>query len=169
MKPPVITFIARSGTGKTTLIEKLIAELKRRGYRVAAIKHDAHDFEIDHEGKDSWRMTKAGADTMLISSATKLAMIKQHCAGQENLLQHMISTYCEGMDIVLSEGFKQLKVPKIEVHRRACHPLLLSRGKDTDSDLIAVASDCSLEIDVPVFNINDACGICNLIVERYLT
>lgn len=68
MNPPVVSIVAKSGTGKTTLLEKLIAEMKQRGFRVAAIKHDAHRFNIDHEGKDSWRLTAAGADTMLVTS-----------------------------------------------------------------------------------------------------
>ena len=71
---PVIAFSAWSGTGKTTLIEKLIRELKGRGLRIAVIKHDGHSFDIDHEGKDSWRFTKAGADITMISSAEKTAI-----------------------------------------------------------------------------------------------
>ncbi|WP_461394974.1 molybdopterin-guanine dinucleotide biosynthesis protein B, partial [Deferrisoma sp.] len=70
-----MSFVAKSGTGKTTLLEKVIGELTRRGYRVGTIKHDAHRFEIDHEGKDSWRLTRAGASPMVISSAEKLAMV----------------------------------------------------------------------------------------------
>lgn len=75
---PVISIIAKSGTGKTTLLEKLIAELKRRGYRMGTMKHDAHQFDIDREGEDSWRLTQAGAHTMAISSPTKIAIIKQN-------------------------------------------------------------------------------------------
>ena len=75
MNIPVIGFAAYSGTGKTTLIEKLLRRLKEKGFRVAVIKHDAHDFDIDREGKDSWRFTQAGADIMLISSEKKTAVI----------------------------------------------------------------------------------------------
>ena len=75
-----VSFVAKSGTGKTTLLEKVITELKCRGYRVGVIKHDAHRFDIDHPGKDSHRLTLAGADTMLISSPEKLAVIKKHDA-----------------------------------------------------------------------------------------
>lgn len=78
MNPQVLSVVAKSGTGKTTLLEKLIAELKRRGYRVGALKHDAHRFDIDREGKDSWRLTQAGADTMMISSPAKVAMVKKN-------------------------------------------------------------------------------------------
>ncbi len=77
MSCPVVSVVAKSGTGKTTLLEKLIHEMKRRGYRVGAIKHDAHSFEIDHEGKDSWRLTHAGADTTVITSPLQTAIIRK--------------------------------------------------------------------------------------------
>lgn len=169
MSPPVISIVAKSGTGKTTLLEKLISELKQRGYRVAAIKHDAHTFEIDHEGKDSWRLTRAGADLMLISSSKKLALVKQYSAEMEPNLADSVATYCGDVDIVLTEGFKKSSMPKIEVHRCARSKHLLCRDDEYDSTLIAVASDCALKIDVPLFDINDAQGLCTLIVERYLS
>lgn len=169
MTPPVISIVAKSGTGKTTLLEKLIAELKRRGYRVGAIKHDAHRFEIDHAGKDSWRLTRAGADTMLITSPEKLALVKHYPAAQEPSLAESVAAYCADMDIVLTEGFKQSVMPKIEVHRQQCAPGLLCRTEQYDPALIAVASDSPLEIDVPLFDINDAAGLCDLIVARYLS
>ncbi len=168
MIPPVVSIVAKSGTGKTTLLEKLIAELKRRGYKVAAIKHDAHRFDIDREGKDSWRLTRAGADTMLITSPEKLAMVKQYAAAQEPSLEESVASYCPDVDIVLTEGFKKSAMPKIEVHRRERSAQLLCRGQEHDPTLIAIASDTSLEVDVPLFDINDAQGLCDLIVQRYL-
>jgi molybdopterin-guanine dinucleotide biosynthesis protein MobB len=169
MTPPVVSIVAKSGTGKTTLLEKLIAELKRRGYTVGAIKHDAHRFDIDREGKDSWRLTRAGADTMLITSPAKLAMVKQNRAGVEPSLAEAIAVYCSDLDIVLTEGFKKSSMPKIEVHRRERSERLLCRDEEHDPTLIAVASDSCLELDVPVYDINDAAGLCDLIVERFLT
>ena len=77
MNTPMIGFAAYSGTGKTTLLEKVIVNLKARGLRLGVLKHDAHDFDIDHEGKDSWRFQKAGADITLIASATKMALVEQ--------------------------------------------------------------------------------------------
>ena len=168
MKPPVISIVAKSGTGKTTLLEKLIAEMKQRGYRVAAIKHDAHSFDIDREGKDSWRLTQAGADTMLITSPEKVAMIKQNPVGHEPSLGETVATFCGDVDIVLTEGFKKSTMPKIEVHRRERSEKLLCRDEQHDPTLIAVASDSPLEIDVPLYDINDVQGLCDLIVERYL-
>lgn len=168
MSPPVVSIVARSGTGKTTLLEKLITEMKRRGYRVGAIKHDAHRFDIDHEGKDSWRLTRAGADTMLISSAEKLAMVKKHSAQSELSLEEIVDNYFQDVDLVLTEGYKRSAMPKIEVHRAARSERLLCRDEEHDETLIAVASDSDLDVDVPLFDINDAQGLCNLVEDRYL-
>lgn len=164
---PVVSIVAKSGTGKTTLLEKLIAELKRRGYRVGAVKHDAHSFSIDHEGKDSWRLTRAGADTMLITSPEKIAMVKRNTAGEPPLAE-TIAAYCGDVDIVLTEGFKRSSMPKIEVHRRERSQTLLCRGAEHDPTLLAVASDEPLRLDVPVHDIDDAVGLADLIVSRFL-
>jgi len=169
MNPPVVSIVAKSGTGKTTLLEKLIAEMKQRGFRVAAIKHDAHRFNIDHEGKDSWRLTAAGADTMLVTSPEKLAMVKQYVKEDEPSLAESVASYCSDVDIVLTEGFKKSTMPKIEVHRRERSERLLCRDEEHDPTLIAVASDSPLEIDVPLYDINDSQGLCDLIVERFLS
>jgi molybdopterin-guanine dinucleotide biosynthesis protein MobB len=168
MKPPVVSVVAKSGTGKTTLLEKLIAEMKRRGYKIGAIKHDAHKFDIDHEGKDSWRLTQAGADTMLITSPEKLALVKLYPQTEEPSLAESVATYCKDVDIVLTEGFKKSTMPKIEVHRAERSDQLLCRDEEYDRALFAVASDSGIKTDVPVFDINDAGGICNLIEEQFL-
>jgi molybdopterin-guanine dinucleotide biosynthesis protein B len=73
---PIVSIVGKSGSGKTTLLEKVIKELTHRGYTVGVLKHDAHGFEIDHEGKDSWRHKKAGASTVALSSPEKFAVIK---------------------------------------------------------------------------------------------
>ena len=168
MTPPVVSIVAKSGTGKTTLLEKLIGELKRRGYRVGAVKHDAHKFDIDREGKDSWRLTQAGADTMLITSPAKVALVKQNREGIEPPLAEAIAAYCGDLDIVLTEGFKKSSMPKIEVHRRERSERLLCRDEEHDPHLIAVASDTALHLDVPVYDINDTVGLCDFIEQRFL-
>jgi molybdopterin-guanine dinucleotide biosynthesis protein len=165
---PVVSIVAKSGTGKTTLLEKLIVELKGRGYRIAAVKHDAHSFEIDHEGKDSWRLTQAGADTTIITSPAKVAVMKKNRPGQEPTLYETIATYCCDVDLVLTEGFKKSSMPKIEVHRAERSPTLLCRGEERDESLIAVASDEPLQLDVPVYDLNDAAGLGDFIVARFL-
>lgn len=169
MTPPVVSIVAKSGTGKTTLLEKLIAELKSRGYKVGAVKHDAHSFSIDHEGKDSWRLTQAGADTMLITSPAKVAMVKQNPDDQEPPVAETIARYCQDLDLVLTEGFKRSAMPKIEVNRKERSAKLMCRGEEHDPTLFAVASDQQLELDVPVFELNDAKGLVDLIVSRYLS
>lgn len=160
-----VSFVAKSGTGKTTLLEKVIGELKNRGYKVGALKHDAHRFDIDHPGKDSYRLTAAGADTMVINSMEKLAMVKIH--DQPPTIEELIDRYFYDMDIVLTEGFKKLVLPKIEVHRKERSSELLCRGKVNDPTLIAVASNDDLHLDVPVFNINDTKGIADFLEKRF--
>ena len=156
-----VSFVAKSGTGKTTLLEKVIAELKGRGHKVGVIKHDAHHFDIDYPGKDSYRLTAAGADAMLISSPEKLALVKQQNASPP--VEELLATYFTGMDIILTEGFKRSGLPKIEVHRRERSATLLCRGDHYDPTLIAVASDEPLELDVPLFDLNDAAAIARFI------
>jgi len=166
MTTKAVSFVAKSGTGKTTLLEKVISELKGRGYRVGVIKHDAHRFDIDHPGKDSHRLTAAGADTMLISSPEKLAVIKKHAASPP--IEDLIATYFGDVDIVLTEGFKMSGMPKIEVHRRERSNTLLCRGEHNDPTLVAVASDSPLELDVPVLALNDPVAVADFIVARFL-
>ena len=166
MSVKAVSFVAKSGTGKTTLLEKVIVHLKERGYKVGVIKHDAHRFDIDHPGKDSHRLTAAGADTMLISSPEKLAIVKKH--SQSPPIEELIETYFAEMDIVLTEGFKKSGMPKIEVNRRERSSELLCRGESYDPTLIAVASDAELELDVPVLDLNDPGAVADFIEETFL-
>lgn len=168
MAPVIVSISAKSGTGKTTLVVKLIAELKQRGYRVGVVKHNAHDFDIDHEGKDSWRFTQAGADTMLLTCGEKLAIVKRHAEYGEPPVEESIRRYVDDVDIVLTEGFKKNAFPKIEVHRQVCGNRLLYRDDSYDPTLIAVASDVPLQVDVPVFDLDDATAICDFIENRFL-
>ena len=153
---PVIGFAAWSGTGKTTLIEKILRELKSQGYRVAVLKHDAHKFEIDREGKDSWRFTNAGADMMLISSGTKTAIVEQRPRSfEENL------SMIHDVDIILVEGYKQEAVPRIGISRKATgqglpHPVETYAAVVTDDESIGSAS-------VPVFGLEDTARITEFI------
>lgn len=166
MNTKLVAFVAKSNTGKTTLLEKLIKELKGRGYRVGAIKHDAHQFDIDHPGKDSHRLTAAGADSMVITSGAQLALVKKHAASPP--LEELIATYFSDMDIVLTEGFKMSPVPKIELHRKERSSTLICRGEHHDPLLIAVASDEPLDLDVPVLDLNDAGAIADFVEQRFL-
>ena len=111
---PVLAFAAYSGTGKTTLLEKVIRTLKRRGMRVAVIKHDGHDFTIDREGKDSWRFTQAGADISIISSAAKTALVEQR-----PLSFAQAAAMVHDVDLILVEGYKQEPLTQIGIFRKA--------------------------------------------------
>jgi molybdopterin-guanine dinucleotide biosynthesis protein MobB len=133
---------------------------------VGVIKHDAHRFNIDHPGKDSFRLTAAGADTMLIASPEKLALIKQHAVSPS--LDELLATYFSDVDIVLTEGFKKSGLPKIEINRRERSATLICRGEEHDPTLIAVASDQSLEVDVPLLDLNDTSAIADFVEEKFL-
>lgn len=160
---PIISFVGKSGSGKTTLAEKVIAELTRRGYRVGVIKHDAHGFEIDHEGKDSWRHKKAGAVTVALSSPEKFAVIKD--VDPEWLPERIIALYLGDVDVVVAEGFKRSPFPKIEVIRKAnsSRPVC---GKD--KNLLAFASDFYESKKHPVFGLNDYKGITGFIEKEII-
>jgi len=152
-RTPAIAVVGNSGAGKTTLLERLIPVLKGKGYRVGVIKHDAHRFDIDHPGKDSHRLTAAGADTMVITSGEKLAMVTRHAASPP--IGDLIERYFGDMDLVLVEGSRGSSLPKIEVHRREFRRALICRGERDDPGLTAVASDEPLDLDVPVLDLND--------------
>ena len=160
---PAISFVAKSGTGKTTLVIEVIAELKRRGYRVGAIKHDAHKFDIDHQGKDSYRMTAAGADTTLISSPAKHAVVVQHQTAPP--IEELIARHFVHVDLVLAEGYKLTDLPKIEVHRPSHTESMICRGSRHDASLLAVATDSPLDVDVPCLDINNPVAVTDFILD----
>jgi len=160
---PIVSIVGTSDSGKTTLIEKLVPELTRRGYKVATIKHDVHGFEVDREGKDSWRHKQAGAHTVIISSPQKLALIRD--VDHDAELAELRDKYIQDVDIILSEGFKKNFQPKIEVFRKERHRELLCTRED---NLLAIASNQPFDIGVPCFDLEDARGIVDLIVEKFL-
>lgn len=163
MNIKAVSFVAKSGTGKTTLIEQVIVELKQRGLKVGVIKHDAHKFDIDHPGKDSHRLTTAGADTMLISSSAKLAVVKKHEVSPP--IEELLSTYFSDVDLVLTEGFKKSGLPKIELHRKGCNASFVCRGEVNDPSLLAVASDEPLDLDVPILDLNDPAEVALFVLQ----
>jgi len=158
---PIISIVGKSGSGKTTLLEKLIAELKLRGYRVATVKHNVHDFEIDTPGKDSWRHAQAGSDLVVISSPHKLAVIKRL---KEEMNLDEIAQLLDDVDIILTEGYKRGDKPKIEVSYQAKGRGLCS----AEDELIAIASDQTFPLRVPQFSLDDAVGIADLLEREFL-
>ncbi len=154
---PVIGFSAFSGTGKTTLVEKLVRYLKAQGLRIAVIKHDAHDFEIDKEGKDSWRFSQAGADVTLISSSTKTAIIEHRpCTFLQNLEK------IRDVDLILVEGYKQEEFPRIGICRKATGKGLPGAAQD----YVALVTDEETYLTDPAlkcFGLDDVEGVAALI------
>jgi len=158
-RAPVVCIVGQSGSGKTTYIEKLIPELKKRGYCLAVIKHHPHDFDIDVEGKDSWRYMQAGSDAAVVSAPHKVGLVRNV---DHDLTPDELSTIVgDGFDIVIIEGFKKSDAPKIEVHRKA-----LGKGLAcAPDDLIAVATDEKLDVSVPQYDLTDIIGIADLIEQ----
>ncbi|MPM50466.1 Molybdopterin-guanine dinucleotide biosynthesis adapter protein [bioreactor metagenome] len=150
----IVSFVGRSGTGKTTLIERLIPEFSARGLRVAVIKHDAHRFDIDIEGKDTWRFTKAGAVVSTIVSAEKSAMVETRKLSLWDMIARI-----KDVDIILVEGFSGEELPKIGLYRAAS-------GNDLPPlPYAAVASDVPLEGYPVQFSLEDIREIAQYILD----
>jgi molybdopterin-guanine dinucleotide biosynthesis protein B len=152
---PIISVVGTSKTGKTTLIEKLIPELKKRGYRIGTIKHTHHDFDMDKKGKDSWRHKAAGADTVIVASREKIVMIKdENSAGLE-----LLGKYFDDVDLVITEGFKK------EIYRSHKNNLPLCQN---DKTVIALVTDTDIRVNVPVFGLEEIKSLADLIEKNYL-
>jgi molybdopterin-guanine dinucleotide biosynthesis protein MobB len=159
--PVILSIVGKSESGKTTLIENLLPELKKRGYRIGTIKHAAHEVDMDKEGKDSWRHRKAGADTVLVVSPKTIAMVKSPPdQGPEDF-----DKYFDNVDLVLTEGFKSGDKPKIEIFRPEAHRELLCRD---DAQLVAVVTDAAIEPGVPIFGLDDVVGLTDFIEAHYI-
>jgi molybdopterin-guanine dinucleotide biosynthesis protein B len=131
--PPMIGIVGRKNSGKTTLLVAVAAELKRRGLRVASVKHGHHDFEIDHPGRDSWRhVHEGGVEAVLFVSSGKMAMV-MHLPDEEPSLEEAVRRHFGGReyDLVLVEGFKRAEIPRIEIHRRGGAERPLCEAADT--------------------------------------
>jgi len=165
---PVVGFAAYSGTGKTTLLTRVIPALAARQLRVGLVKHAHHKFDIDYPGKDSYRLRKAGASQVLVGSSQRWALMVEHeKQGDQPLDFHVRKLELENLDLVLVEGFKTAPFPKIEVWRPELgNPLLY----ENDRHIIAVVTDkpAALDTDLPVFTPDEAAAIADFIVDRFL-
>lgn len=166
-KPIVLGIAGWKNSGKTTLVVKLVAELTRRGLRVATVKHAHHDFEPDQEGKDSYRHRAAGAAEVAVVSSGRWALIHELRGEAEPSLEEMIARLAPA-DLVLVEGYKQAPIPKIEVRRAAgkAGPELAAG----DPLILAVASDSGPGAErgrLPFFSLNDERGIADFILNRF--
>ncbi len=158
---PLVSFVGKSEVGKTTLVEKLIVELKRRGYRVAVIKHHAHTTPIDGPKKDSYRYAQAGASSVVVSSPLEVAHFTR--VSRELSLAELAARI-ENVDLILTEGFKREKAPKIEVSRAELGTDLVARAEE----VIAVASDHPIALNVPRFDLDDVNGLATFVEDKFL-
>ncbi len=154
-KIPAVSIMGWSGSGKTTLIERMVPLLKGRGLKVGVLKHDSHQFEMDREGKDTWRYGQAGAEVVAISSPRQAAMLEFRALD----LDQMLDRFRE-VDLILVEGYKTSSLPRIEVHRTAT-------GKppaEQPDKLAALVTDATMVIDIPHFDLNDAKGVTEFVI-----
>ncbi|HCT99869.1 MAG TPA: molybdopterin-guanine dinucleotide biosynthesis protein B [Methylococcaceae bacterium] len=166
---PVLGFAAASGTGKTTLLTQLLPLLNQAGLRVGLIKHSHHDFEIDHAGKDSFRLRKAGATPVVLVSKYRRAMIEEFYHQTEPKLAAQVALFStEQVDLILVEGFRHEAFDKIELHRPCLGQAPLYPH---DKQIIAIASDEVLNVPtaLPLLNLNQPADIAKFILQRYLT
>lgn len=158
---PVISIVGTSKTGKTTLIERLIPVFKQRGIDVAVIKHHHLDFEADVPGKDTDRFKKAGAKTTIISSPVKIAMVST--VRKELKPLEIIERYIDGVGIVIIEGYKKERIPKIEVYRnkKDSQPVCIK-----DDLLLGIVTDIYFDAHVPVFLMDEIEKIADFIMQN---
>jgi molybdopterin-guanine dinucleotide biosynthesis protein B/molybdopterin-guanine dinucleotide biosynthesis protein len=159
-RPALVAVVGKSDSGKTTLIEALLPELKRLGLRVGTVKHDAHDFEIDHAGKDSWRHGQAGADAYVISGPHRLAYVRT--SETETPLPEIAQRFFVDLDVVVAEGYKRSAPHKVEVFRRAAghkEPLC------APNEALALVTDADLPHEHR-FDLDDARGLAAFLVTR---
>ena len=159
---PIVSVVGKSEAGKTLLVTRIVTELKGRGYSVATVKHSAGGFDLDTEGKDTWRHAKAGSDAVSISSPHEFAIIR--AMDHDATLSEIVRFIGWDFDIVVAEGFSRDRAPKIEVHRAEFGADLVCAGEE----LMAVATDGEPDVDVPRYRPDDAAGIVDLIEEQLL-
>jgi molybdopterin molybdotransferase len=159
---PIVSIVGKSQSGKTMLMEQLIAEFKRRGYKIAALKHSRGGMEIDHPGKDSWRYAQAGSDAVLISSPDKLAFIKS--LDHDLSIEEILPIFGPEFDLVLVEGFRKSKIPKIEVHKKELGEDLLC----SPEELSAIVTDGSLDTDIPQLPWGDTVTVADFIEKNFV-
>lgn len=158
---PVVCVVGPPKSGKTTLVEKLIAELVSRGYRVATIKHTSKELALDEPGKDSWRHLRAGSQATILSAPCHLTLYRPLAVNAT--IEEAAAMLGEEADIILVEGYKHDNAPKLEVHRREAAPPL--EGID---GIFAIATDEPLDTELRQFSLEDFSGIVGLLEELFI-
>jgi molybdopterin-guanine dinucleotide biosynthesis protein B len=161
MAAPIVSFVGRSNSGKTTLIERVIPELVQAGYKVATVKHAGHGFDLDTEGKDSWRHKRAGASSVVVLSKGSMAMfadVSDQMRVEDVRDRFLDPTY----DLIIAEGWKHEGYPKIVIVREQIGEIPIST-----EGLLAVVSDKPVELSVPRFELDDVVGVAALIMKKF--
>ena len=148
--------------GKTGLMERLVTEITGRGISVSTVKHAHHTFDVDHPGKDSHRHRVAGASEVLLASRNRIALMQELRGEDEPPLEALLARL-NPVDLVLVEGYKRDAHPKVEAHRAQTGNPLIAPG---DPTIRAVASDTRLELDRPVFDLNDTQAVADFILAE---
>lgn len=163
----VVGFAGYSGAGKTTLVERLVLELRHRGLRVSVVKHAHHSFDVDHPGKDSYRHREAGAFEVVVASNRRLVLQRQFEQEAELSVHHLIAELYDGVDWVLVEGFKESDLLKVEVWRASAQRP--ARYPDDDF-VVAIATDSAQALPQatlrPVLDLNDAHAVAEWLVHN---
>ena len=165
---PILGFAAPSGTGKTTLLTQLIPLLKKENIRIGLIKHSHHNFQIDKPGKDSFRLREAGATPVMLVSSHRRAIITEFATLAEPSLNEQLKYFDQSnLDLILVEGFKSEKFPKIELHRPS---LELAQLYPDDSSIIAIATDheISTQREIITLDLNNIPQIAGFILRTFL-
>ena len=161
MAVPIVCFVGRSNSGKTTFIERVIPELVRAGYKVATVKHAGHGFDLDTEGKDSWRHKQAGASSVVILSKGSMAMFAD--VSDQMSVQDVRDRFLDGSyDLIIAEGWKHEGFPKIVIIREQVGEIPIST-----EGLLAVVSDKQVNLNVPVFALDDVPAVASLIMKHF--
>lgn len=161
MAVPIVCFVGRSNSGKTTLIERVIPELIQSGYKVATVKHAGHGFDLDTEGKDSWRHKQAGASSVVVISKGSMAMfadVSDQMKVEEVRDRFLDASY----DLIIAEGWKSEGYLKIVIVREQLGEVPVSQ-----EGLLAVVSDKPVDLQVPVFDVNDVVGVAALLMRTF--
>jgi len=167
---PMVGFCAWSGTGKTTLLTRLLPLMVAQGLKVAVVKHAHHSFDIDHPGKDSYELREAGASQMLIASRKRMALITEFEEGRDepSLADALSGLNMQDLDLILVEGFKHENYQKIELSRPELNKPLLFPD---DSNIIAIASDAPVAENrnlLPKLNLNNPDQIVQFIIDNVI-
>jgi len=160
----LVSLVGKANSGKTTLLEKLIPQLKSRGCRVGTIKHHVHGFDMDRPGKDTWRHKQAGASVVALSSPNGLGVIRD--TEQELSLEELVDQHFKDVDLVITEGYKRASAPKVEIFRSAAHTAPL---ENRDHTWAAMVTDQPEQANgLPCFDLTDIEPLANFLIKTFL-